>query len=65
MISSSDNAGAALDLNSWLNRIRQAETRAQVFAVLDEFRPLSWSDEERSQMAKLYIRLLDGLPQDS
>lgn len=65
MTSSSDNARADLDLNSWLNRIRQAETRAQVFSILDEFRPLSWTDEERSQMAKLYIRLLDGLPQDS
>lgn len=65
MTGSSDNAGAALDLNSWLNRIRQAETRAQVFAILDEFRPLPWTDEERAQMAKLYIRLLDALPQDS
>jgi hypothetical protein len=26
---------------------------------------LPWSDEERSQIAKLYIRLLDLLPEES
>ncbi|HNH76781.1 MAG: hypothetical protein SFV17_12105 [Candidatus Obscuribacter sp.] len=54
-----------LDLQAWFKRIRDAKTRSEVFAILDEFRPLPWADEERSQMAKLYIRLLDYLPDDS
>ncbi|MBK7745687.1 MAG: hypothetical protein IPP57_02685 [Candidatus Obscuribacter sp.] len=54
-----------MDLNAWFKRIQGAKKRSEVFAILDEFRPLPWSDEERSQIAKLYIRLLDLLPEES
>lgn len=54
-----------LNLQDWLKRVQGAKTRVQVFGILDEFRPLPWADEERSQMAKLYIRILESLPDDS
>ncbi len=54
-----------LDLSAWVKRIQGAKKRSEIFAILEEFRPLPWSDEERSQIAKLYIRLIDLLPEES
>ena len=54
-----------LNLQDWFKKVQSCKTRSEVFAVLDQFRPLPWADEERAQMAKLYIRLLDHLPDDS
>lgn len=54
-----------LNLQDWFKRVQGAKSRSEVFSILDEFRPLPWADEERSLMAKLYIRVLDSLPDDS
>lgn len=55
---------ADLDLQSWMNKVARAQSRAEILGILDQFRVLEWSDEERSQMAKLYMRLLLDLPDD-
>lgn len=53
-----------LDLQTWMNKVTRAQSRAEILTILDEFRVLEWSDEQRSQMAKLYMRLLLALPDD-
>ncbi len=49
------------DLDCWLWRIRRAQDQAEVFACLDEFRQLDWTDPERSQMSKTYVPRLSTL----
>lgn len=51
-----------MNLADWLGRISHAKNRAEVYEILDQFRPMTWTDNERSQMAKHYIRILDLLP---
>lgn len=53
---------ANMKLSDWLKRITEAESRSQIFLILDEFRPLTWTDNERSQMARHYMKILDYLP---
>lgn len=50
-----------LPLDGWMERLKQAKNRSAVFRLLDEFRPLDWTDEQRSAISKLYVRLLDNL----
>ena len=49
------------DINTWLARVSLARTRKELFAMLDQFRLVEWTDFERSQMAKQYIRIVDEL----
>jgi hypothetical protein len=42
------------ELKPWLERVLTAQTEEEIFAILDEFRPLLWSDDERASMAKTY-----------
>jgi hypothetical protein len=49
-----------MDLEVWLNKIRQTRSHAEVFAILDEFRTHEWTDEQGSKMARLYMRMLDN-----
>jgi hypothetical protein len=49
-----------MDLEVWLNKIRQTRSHAEVFAILDEFRTHEWSDDQCSKMARLYMRMLDN-----
>lgn len=53
---------ANMNLADWLLQISHAKNRAEIYKILDEFRPMTWTDNERSQMAKHYIRILDLLP---
>jgi hypothetical protein len=50
-----------LDLNGWITRVQGAKRTEDVFAILDEFRRLEWSDEDRAAMAKVYVRLVQRL----
>lgn len=43
------------DLNFWLKRIRQARTKDEIFTILDKYRPLNWTDQQRAQMSQTYI----------
>jgi hypothetical protein len=51
-------------LQDWLKRVQAAKSRSELFAILNEFRPLEWTDDERATMAKSYIRLLDGMKEE-
>lgn len=42
------------ELKPWVERILAAQSSEEIFATLDEFRPLLWSDDERASMAKTY-----------
>ena len=53
---------ALLDLSPWLERISRAKTQKEIYDILDEFKPLAWNDEQRSTIAKLYMRLIFALP---
>ncbi|MBA3855402.1 MAG: hypothetical protein C0507_00710 [Cyanobacteria bacterium PR.3.49] len=50
------------DLNIWLARVKQAQTRKDVFRILDEFRKHEWTDVQCQTMSHLYIRLIDLMP---
>lgn len=41
--------------------MQSAKRAEDVFAILDEFRPLEWTDDERATMSKLYVRILQRL----
>jgi len=51
----------AADLNQWLDRLGQAKSREEIFRLVDQFRVLSWSDEQRAKMAKAYMRALEAM----
>lgn len=51
-------------LNDWMEKLKAATGRSQMLALVDQFRQLEWTDVERAQIAKLYIRLLDILPEE-
>lgn len=40
------------DLQNWICRARSAPTIVDVQNVLDQFRPLKWTDEQRAEMAR-------------
>ena len=52
-------AEKAPDFITWTTRVTKASSAKEVFALLDEFRKADWTDEERSRMAKVYMRVLD------
>jgi hypothetical protein len=56
---------ATEDLTPWLNRVKAAGSRKQLFSTLDEFRKADWTDEQCAVVSKLYIRLLDRLEDDT
>lgn len=47
------------DLDQWLNKVQACKSRTELFKLLDEFRPLDWTDEQRSVMGKTYMLLLE------
>jgi len=53
---------ALLDLSPWLERISRAKTQKEIYDILDEFKPLAWNDDQRSTIAKLYMRRIADLP---
>jgi hypothetical protein len=53
-----------IELSAWIEKIKSARTRTELFAMLDSFRVGEWTDEQRSSIAKLYMRLLDYLPHE-
>lgn len=49
------------ELQPWLDRILSAQSIEEIFAILDDFRPLVWTDEDRASMAKIYNAKLNQL----
>lgn len=52
----------SLDLESWLRQARAPKSRAEILRLVDQFRPLEWTDEQRAAMARVYVRALSKLP---
>ncbi len=52
----------AEDLNVWINRVTAAKTQKEMYAVLEQFKDGDWDDEQRSTIAKLYMRIIAQLP---
>lgn len=48
-----------MELEKWIVKFKQAHSREEIFALLDEFRHLEWTDEQRATISRLYIRLLE------
>ena len=55
---------ANLNLHDWLERISKAGSRKEIYKILEEFRPLTWTDNERSTMARHYMKVIDNMPQE-
>lgn len=53
------------DLEQWLLKMERAASCKEVFELLDQFRPLDWTDEQRAAMAHAYMRVLEKLKDDS
>lgn len=51
------------DINFWLARVRHCNTPAEVFSTLDAFRPGAWTDEQRAELSRAYMRVLNWLAQ--
>lgn len=49
------------DISHWLDRVIRAGTTDDVLAIVESFRPLSWTDQERSRMSRTYIARIDSL----
>jgi hypothetical protein len=49
------------ELNHWVDRIKTASSPEEIFAILDEFRPLNWTDRQRSEIARVYMRRIEVL----
>ena len=50
-----------MELPDWITKLKQARSREEVFAILEQFRAQEWTDEQRATVSRLYIRLLEGL----
>lgn len=49
------------ELKPWLDRVINAQSQTEIFAILSEFRPLTWSDEERANIARTYNTKLNQI----
>lgn len=49
------------DIKSYLDRLSKAKTKSEIYAILDEFRPLNWTDEQRSSVSRFYMRMLESI----
>lgn len=58
------SATTTIELSTWIEKLKSARNRNELFSMLDTFRALEWTDEQRATIGKLYIRLIDVLPHD-
>lgn len=45
----------------WIEKIRECETKEDVFAVVKEFRLGEWSDIDRSFISKTYVPIVNQM----
>jgi hypothetical protein len=50
-----------LTIADYIHRVQQAVTAQNVYGILSEFRRGDFTDEERAQMAKVYMRVLERI----
>ena len=60
-----DLAMPPANIEHWLVRVRIAANQAEVLSIVEQFKRLFWSDEQRALMSRSYIRRLDVLAEDS
>jgi len=48
------------NLEDWLKRVQNARSREDIFAILNEFKALDWTDEQRASMSHAYMRVLEN-----
>jgi hypothetical protein len=49
------------DIQHWIDRVNTAKTADEVLSIVsNEFRPLTWSDEDRSKVSKVYMRKIEN-----
>ncbi|HEY9871350.1 MAG TPA: hypothetical protein V6D08_19485 [Candidatus Obscuribacterales bacterium] len=48
-------------LSTWLQRVRQAATVDAVLDIVNAFRPLEWTDQERARMSQAYVSRIETL----
>lgn len=60
-ISPADHVTTSTGLQDWFNAVQCCKSATEVFALLDKFRPLEWTDEQRAQMSRAYITRLSQL----
>jgi hypothetical protein len=56
-----NTANKCSSLQSWIERVEQAQSQIEIFDILTSFRPLDWSDEQRAKMSRAYIHRLEAL----
>jgi hypothetical protein len=50
-----------LTVADYIHRVQQAATAQNVFGILTEFRKGDFNDDERAQMAKVYMKVLERI----
>lgn len=50
-----------IPFSDWCDRIKKARTQKEVFAILNDFQKLDWTNQERATMAKFYHRVIANL----
>jgi hypothetical protein len=48
-------------LDSWIERVRGAGSADNLWVILDEFRTVEWTDEERAKMSHAYMQRLASI----
>lgn len=54
-------AKTPLVLEDWIEKVRQAGSKAELFALLSEFQKLGWLDSQRVTMSHAYTKVLDRI----
>ena len=50
-----------MNLDDWIAQLKNANSQEELYTVLDNFRTLAWTDEQRALVSRLYIRLLENI----
>lgn len=48
-------------VDSWIDRVRAAGSADNLWVILDEFRLVDWTDEERAKMSHAYMQRLASI----
>lgn len=50
-----------VSLDSWIERVRGAANAENLWVILDEFRTVEWTDQERAKMSHAYMQRLASI----
>ena len=49
------SATTTIELSTWIEKLKSARNRNELFSMLDTFRALEWTDEQREALADAVI----------